>query len=159
MSTLFGNSPSGNGDGNSGAGKDRKLLFPSRDPIVSNRPGEKDDGAAASGTSGILRSFAVNPEQKPVFPRRDPASSVGTPATPPRAPLFPPRENREPLFPGGRTGRKSGEPPVRRCFPRAKPGRRFFLPGYLHTFISASGDVWPGDGWFGESGQTSVSAP
>ena len=61
MSTLFGNSPSGNGDGNSGAGKDRKLLFPSRDPIVSNRPGEKDDGAAASGTSGILRSFAVNP--------------------------------------------------------------------------------------------------
>lgn len=104
MSTLFGNSPSGNGDGNSGAGKDRKLLFPSRDPIVSNRSGEKDDGAAASGTSGILRSFAVNPEQKPVFPRRDPASSVGTPATPPRAPLFPPRENREPLFPRRENG-------------------------------------------------------
>ena len=84
MSTLFGNPPSGNGDGNSGANRDRKPLFPPRAPLVSGQPGERG-GAAA--------------DQSPLFPRREPNPAQGSQSTPPRTTLFPPRENREPLFP------------------------------------------------------------
>ena len=50
MSTLFGNPPSGNGDGNSGTGRDRKPLFPSRTPLVSFQP---EKGIPFSAFAGL----------------------------------------------------------------------------------------------------------
>ena len=91
MSTLFGNPPSGNGDGNSGTGRDRKPLFPSRTPLVSSQP---EKGIAASG-----RSFSPDGDSKPLFPRRDSVPASGTQSQEQRSSLFSSRENREPLFP------------------------------------------------------------
>lgn len=108
MSTLFGNPPSGNGDGNSGANRDRKPLFPSRLPLASGQPGERGGTAATSGTQNKYGSSPSGAEQSSLFPRREPTPASGSQSTPPRAPLFPPRENREPLFP--RRGGEAGEP-------------------------------------------------
>lgn len=91
MSTLFGNPPSGNGDGNSGTGRDRKPLFPSRTPLVSSQP---EKGIAAPG-----RSFSPDGDSKPLFPRRDSVPASGTQSQEQRSSLFSSRENREPLFP------------------------------------------------------------
>lgn len=108
MSNLFGNPPSGNGDGNSGANRDRKPLFPPRLPPVSAQPGERGGTAAASGTQNRYGSSPSGAEQSSLFPRREPASAVGSQPAPSRAPLFPPREGREPLFP--RRGSEAAEP-------------------------------------------------
>lgn len=128
MSTLFGSSSSGNGDGNSGSNRDRKPLFPSRSPLVSGQPSERNETATPSGAQNQPRPFTSGAEQKPLFPGRDAAPGAGLPSTPPRPSLFPPRESREPLFPKRENGAATSEVPRAPLFPPRDAKTPLFPP-------------------------------